>query len=120
MLKILLKRRKIAHQEQFVLFSAIFSYLMLDFYVKTMIRFSLRDKRLFEITEVEITKIDYMFILPCQMVYGNTHLKINDVKNLLTWWSLKNLLTWWSLKNLLTWWSLKNLLTWQPASSVCM
>ena len=33
-------------------------YLMLDVYVKTRIRFSLRDKRLFEITEVEITRVD--------------------------------------------------------------
>ena len=33
-------------------------YLILDFYDKTGIRFSLRDKRLFEITEVEITKVD--------------------------------------------------------------
>ena len=31
---------------------------MLDFYVKTMIRFSLPDKRLFEITEVAITRVD--------------------------------------------------------------
>ena len=31
---------------------------MLDFYVKTRIRFSLRDKRLFEITEVEITRVN--------------------------------------------------------------
>ena len=31
---------------------------MLDFYVKTRIRFSLRDKRLFEITDVEITRVD--------------------------------------------------------------
>ena len=31
---------------------------MLDFYVNTRIRFSLRDKRLFEITEVEITRVD--------------------------------------------------------------
>ena len=38
--------------------STIFSYLMLDFYVKTGIRFFLRDKRLFEITEVEITRVD--------------------------------------------------------------
>ena len=36
---------------------------MLDFYVKTRIRFSLRDKRLFEITEVEITRVD------CIMMY---------------------------------------------------
>ena len=38
--------------------STIFYYLMLDFYVKTGTRFSLRDKRLFEITEVEITRVD--------------------------------------------------------------
>ena len=31
---------------------------MLDFCLKTRIRFSLRDKRLFEITEVEITGVD--------------------------------------------------------------
>ena len=37
---------------------------MLDFYVKTGIRFSLRDKRLFEITEVEITRIDCTFVSP--------------------------------------------------------
>ena len=33
-------------------------YLMLDFYIKTRIRFCLRDKRLFEIIEVEITRVD--------------------------------------------------------------
>ena len=44
--------------EQFLLFSTIFSILILDVYVKTGIRFSLRDKRLFEITEVEITRVD--------------------------------------------------------------
>ena len=31
---------------------------MLDFYVKTRIKFSLRDKRFFEKTEVEITRVD--------------------------------------------------------------
>ena len=36
---------------------------MLDFYVKTGIRFSLRDKRLFEITEVEITRVDCINVL---------------------------------------------------------
>ena len=57
MLKIILWRRgKI--EEQFLPLSSIFYYLMLDFYVKTGIRFSLRDKRLFEITEVEITRVD--------------------------------------------------------------
>ena len=58
MLKILWKRGKIAPEEQFLPLSTIFYYLMLDFYVKTGIRFSLRDKRLFEITEVEITRVD--------------------------------------------------------------
>ena len=32
-------------------------YLLLDFHVKTGTRFSLRDKQLFEISEVEITRI---------------------------------------------------------------
>ena len=58
MLKILWKRGEIAPEEQFLLLSTIFYYLMLDFYVKTGIRFSLRDKRLIEITEVEITRVD--------------------------------------------------------------
>ena len=62
MLKILWKRGEIAPEEQFLLLCTIFCYLMLDFYVKTRIRFSLRDKRLFEITEVEITKVDCIFI----------------------------------------------------------
>ena len=53
LLKILWIRGEIAPQEQFLLLSTIFSYLTLDFYVKTRIRFSLRDKQLFEITEVE-------------------------------------------------------------------
>ena len=60
MLKILWKRGEIAPEEQFLLLSTIFCYLMLDFYVKTRIRFSFRDKRLFEITEVEITRVDCM------------------------------------------------------------
>ena len=60
MLKILWKRGNIAPEEQFLPLSTIFYYLMLDFYVKTGIRFSLRDKRLFEITEVEITRVDCM------------------------------------------------------------
>ena len=64
MLKILWKRGEIAPEEQFLLLFTIFSYLMLEFYVKTRIGFSLRDKRLFEITEVEITRVHciYMYI----------------------------------------------------------
>ena len=63
MLKILWKRGEIAPEEQFLPLFTIFSYLILDFYVKTRIRFSLRDKRLFEITEVEITRVDCISIL---------------------------------------------------------
>ena len=58
MLKILWKMGEIAPEELFLPLSTIFYYLVLDFYVKTGIRFSLRDKRLFEITEVEITRVD--------------------------------------------------------------
>ena len=62
MLRILWKRGEIAPEEQFLLLSTIFCYLMLDFYVKTGIRFSLRDKQLFEITEVEISRVDCSLI----------------------------------------------------------
>ena len=72
MLKILWKRGKIAPEEQFLLLSTIFYYLMQDFYVKPGIRFSVRDKRLFEITEVEITRVDcitiYVFFLQNKIV----------------------------------------------------
>ena len=51
-----------APEEQFLLLSTVFCYLMLDFCVKTKIRFSLRDKRLFEITEVEITRVDCIIV----------------------------------------------------------
>ena len=49
---------EIAPKEQFLPLSIIFYNMMLDFYVKTGIRLSLRDKRLFEITEVEITRVN--------------------------------------------------------------
>ena len=49
---------EIAPEEQFLPLSTIFYDLMLDFYVKTGIRFSFRDKGLFEITEVEIMRVD--------------------------------------------------------------
>ena len=38
-------------------------YLLLSFYVRTGTRISLRDKRLFEITEVEIARVDCIYIL---------------------------------------------------------
>ena len=56
---------EIAPEEQFLPLSTIFYDLMLDFYVKTGVRFSLRDKRLFEITEVEITRVD------CNLIINN-------------------------------------------------
>ena len=52
------KGGEIAPEEQFLLLPTVFCYLMLDFFVKTRIRFSLRDKQLFEITKVEITRVD--------------------------------------------------------------
>ena len=60
-MKILWKRGEIAPQEQFLLISTIFCNLILDFCVKRETGFSHRDKRLFEITEVEITSVDCIF-----------------------------------------------------------
>ena len=62
MLQILLKMGEIAPDEQFLPLSLIFYYLKLDFYVKIGIRFSLRDKRLFEMTKVEITRVDFRIL----------------------------------------------------------
>ena len=73
MLKILWKMGEIAPEEQFLPLSTIFYYLMLDFYVKTGIRFSLRDKGLFEITEIEITRVDCIINLSMRdiLMLGN-------------------------------------------------
>ena len=57
-MKILWKRGEIAPLEQFLLFFTIFFYLLLDFHVKAGTRFSLRDKRLFKISEVKITRVN--------------------------------------------------------------
>ena len=46
--------------EQFLLFSTIFCHLFVGLHVKTGTRFSLRDKWLFEISEVKITRVDCM------------------------------------------------------------
>ena len=64
-MKILWKRGEIAPMEQFLLFSTIFCYLLLDFSVKTGTRFSLRDKRLFEISEAEIMRVDCIYCKYC-------------------------------------------------------
>ena len=58
-----MERGEIAPEEQFLLLSTIFCYLMLDFYVETRARFSLRDKGLFDITEVEITRVACRYII---------------------------------------------------------
>ena len=63
MLKILWKQGEIAPGEQFLLLSTIFYYLILDFYIKTMIRFSLGDKRLLEI-QIEIRRVDCISMSP--------------------------------------------------------
>ena len=54
----------------------VFCYLLLDFHFKTGTRFSLRDKRLFEISRAEITRVDCMNIIQhkCMHVYIITHL----------------------------------------------
>ena len=62
-MKTLWKRGEIAPQEQFLLFFTILYNLILDFCVITRTRFSLRDKRLFEVTEVEITRVDCIIAL---------------------------------------------------------
>ena len=51
------KGEKLLLRSNFSPYPQYFFYLMLDFYVETGIRVSLRDKRLFEITEVEITRV---------------------------------------------------------------
>ena len=62
-MKIFWKRGEIAHDEQFFLLATIFCYLLLDLHVETRTRFPLRDKRLFEITEVEITRVDCRWMM---------------------------------------------------------
>ena len=75
-MKILWKRGEI-------LFSTIFCYLILDFCVKTRIRFSLRDKRLFEITKVEITRVDcIMFFFLIKMWFYSGYILTPVVKHI--------------------------------------
>ena len=68
MLKILWKTGEIAPEGNLssLLLSTIFCYLMLDSYV----RFSLRDKPLFEITDVEITNVDCIIVKAHQVVHN--------------------------------------------------
>ena len=58
-LKILWKRGEL--RSNFSFFRKIFFYLLLDFYACAGTRFSLRDKHLIEISEVEITRVNCIF-----------------------------------------------------------
>ena len=49
---------KLLLRSNFSFFPQYFNNLLLDFHVDTGTRFSLRDKRLFEISDVEKTKVD--------------------------------------------------------------
>ena len=51
-------------------------YLLLSFYVRTGTRISLRDKGLFEITEVEIARVD--------CIWNSTGITGNDQMNMYT------------------------------------
>ena len=57
------KKGEIAPWEQFLPFSTIFCYLLLDFHVKTGTRFTLGDKGLLKISEVEIMRVDCMCLV---------------------------------------------------------
>ena len=53
----------------FLLFTTTFCDLILDFCVKTRTRFSFRDKRLFEIIEVKITRVDCTIFYSVKIVF---------------------------------------------------
>ena len=63
---------------------------MLNFYVKTGIRFSIRDKRLFEITEVEITRVD---CVTTQGIYSKASDEMRPLKIVCSDWFF-----WWSFR----------------------
>ena len=60
-----------APEEQFLLLSTIFCYKILYFYVKTGMRFSLRDKQLFEIIEAKITRVDCIYMIIINILFNN-------------------------------------------------
>ena len=75
-LKLFWKREKLLLKSNFSSYPQYF-YLLLSFYVRTGTRISLRDKRLFEITEVEITRVDctcsYIMVYPCALEIRRTN-----------------------------------------------
>ena len=92
MLKILWKRGEIAPEEQFssLIHNILLPDVTVDFYVKANFSFSLRDKRLFEIIEGEITMSTV-----CQ--YKNQHFEqkptIYNVDSALLW-APRRTITW--------------------------
>ena len=52
------KRGEIAPYEQFLPLSTIFYHLLQDYHVKTGTKFLFRDKRSFEISDVEVTRVN--------------------------------------------------------------
>ena len=86
-LKILWKRGEIAPKEQFLLFSTIFCYLLLDFHIKAGTRFSIRDKRLFEISKVEIMRVD------CIIPTKTSRQFLDDTHNTRFWGEIRKALS---------------------------
>ena len=72
------KEEKLLIMSNFSSYPQIFCYQLLDCHVKTGTRFLPRDKRLFEITEVEITRAD---CINSPRVIA--HLNQNDIENLI-------------------------------------
>ena len=74
-LKILWKRQEIGAISPL---SAIFCYLFLDFYVDTGSSISLRDKRLFEISEIEITRVDCICLTCIFFIFQTVDCKVGN------------------------------------------
>ena len=81
----------------FLLFSTIFCYLLLDFSVKTGTRFSLRDKQLFEISEVQIARVH------CMSKYAVTSVDKNISRHIFVLFLHENISCGYSLEVFLMW-----------------
>ena len=63
------KEEKLLLRSNFSVFQQYFVCLLVDLCVKTGTRFSFRDKRIFEISEVEITRVGCIFLYPLPPKY---------------------------------------------------
>ena len=63
------KEEKLLLRSNFFFFYTIFCYLLLDFHVKKGTRFPFRDKRLFDISAVEITRVECNSVFYLKMFY---------------------------------------------------